>query len=132
MAVTLPEVTYEDVLEHYEGDDPLELGAQSYIETKIRQAVGRLRSRYGARIRRRLDAGLLDEDTFKDTVAEAVLRIVRNPDGYRMEQQGNYQYQLSAAVASGYLWFTNDNLLDLIGESHSPIGTFAIGVHGRP
>ncbi|UOR02065.1 phage Gp19/Gp15/Gp42 family protein [Leucobacter allii] len=131
MAVTLPEVEYEYVIDHYEGD-PEELGRQSYVEKKIAQSIERLRSRFGSRIRARLDSGALTETLFKDTVAEAVLRIVRNPDGYRMEQQGNYQYQLNSAVAAGYLWFTADNMLDLIGAEFSPIGTATIGVHGRP
>ena len=132
MAVVLPDVTYDDVVDSYEGDDPTELGSQRYIEKMIRKSIGRLKSRFGTRISRRLQSGALDVDTFKDTVAEAVLRIARNPEGFRMEQEGNYQYQLNTAVAAGYLWFTSDNMLDLLGESSSPIGTAVIGVHGRP
>lgn len=131
MAVTLPTVTLEDVAVHFEGD-PDDLGGKSYVEAKAAQAVGRLTARYGSRILARLNSGILTDDLYKATVAEAVLRILRNPDGFRMEQQGNYQYQLNSAVASGYLWFTDDNLRDLIGESFSPIGTATVGVHGRP
>lgn len=130
MAVTLPEVEYDYVTDHYEGD-PEDLGRKSYVEKKIKQSVNRLTSRFGSRIRVRLDSGELSEETFKDTVAEAVLRIVRNPDGYRMEQQGNYQYQLNSAVAAGYLWFTADNMADLLGQPNSPIGTALIGDHRR-
>jgi len=130
MAVTLPTVDYQYVVDSYEGD-PEDLGSKTYIEKMIRKSIGRLSSRFGTRIARRLQSGALDEDTFKDTVAEAVLRIARNPDGFRQEQQGNYMYQLNSAVAAGYLWFTKDNMLDLLGESSAPIGTATIGIHGR-
>lgn len=131
MAVTLPAVSFDYVVDHYEGDAE-DLGRPSYVEKKISQSVNRLQSRFGSRIQARLSSGVLSEELYKDTVAEAVLRIVRNPDGFRMEQQGNYQYQLNSAVASGYLWFTADNMIDLIGEEFSPIGTATVGVHGRP
>ena len=45
--------------------------------------------------------------------ANAVLRVLRNPEGYRQETEGNYGYSLSAAVASGHLFVMSsewDNL----------------------
>ncbi|WP_053352707.1 Gp19/Gp15/Gp42 family protein [Leucobacter musarum] len=128
MAVTLPTVGYDWVCDAFEGE-PDELGRKSYVESKIRHTVGKLKTRFGQRIESRLAAGLLDEDLFKDTVAEAVLRIIRNPEGYTTEQQGNYSYGLRAVVASGYLMFTAENMLDLLGEDSPVIGTFAIGDH---
>lgn len=35
--------------------------------------------------------------------SESVLRLIRNPDGYTAETDGNYSYQISAKVASGRL-----------------------------
>lgn len=131
MAVTLVVLKHIVIGDGGEGDGD-DLGTEPFIKAKIAQAVGRLQARYGTRIQERLDSGLLTEDLYKGTIAEAVLRILRNPDGYKMEQSGNYQYQLNSAVASGFLWFTGDNLIDLIGETSSPIGTATIGVHGRP
>ncbi|WP_435935808.1 Gp19/Gp15/Gp42 family protein [Leucobacter sp. Z1108] len=124
----LPPVIYDDVTAHYEGDAE-ELGSQSYVEAKIRHTIGKLKSRYGSRIAARLASGAIDEDLYIDTVAEAVLRVVRNPDGYTTEQQGNYSYGLRASVASGYLMFTSENLLDLVGESFQFIGTATISDH---
>lgn len=124
--MALPEVTYDDVIAEYEGD-PEVLGSQKYIERQTAKAVGRLEARHGLRIQARLSSGVLPVALFKSTVAEAVLRIARNPEGYRMEQQGNYQYQTNSAVSAGYLWFTKDNLVDLLGQPFSPIGTAAIG-----
>ncbi|MCO5595391.1 hypothetical protein L7F22_049433 [Adiantum nelumboides] len=40
--------------------------------------------------------------------SEAVLRLLRNPDGYIQETDGNYSYTLSAAVASGRLEIRED------------------------
>lgn len=130
MAVSFPEVTYEDVIAHFE-DDPEILGSQKYVEAKIGEAVDSLAARFGKRISARLQSGVLTERLFKAIVAAAVLRTVRNPEGYRTEQQGNYSYGLNAAVASGYLWFTADNMLNLLGEPQSPIGTAVIGFAGR-
>ena len=128
MAVTLPEVTYEWVCDAYEGD-PDELGRETYVKSKIRHTTVKLKTRFGRRIAERLASGQLEEDLYRDTVAEAVLRVVRNPEGYTTEQQGNYSYGLRAVVASGYLMFTADNMLDLLGEPSPVIGTFTIGDH---
>lgn len=126
MAVTLPEVTYEWVCDAYEGE-PEDLGRETYVQSKIRHTIAKLKTRFGARISQRLASGQLDEDLYMDTVAEAVLRIIRNPEGFTTEQQGNYSYGVRAAVASGYLMFTAENMLDLLGEQSPIIGTYSIG-----
>jgi hypothetical protein len=38
-----------------------------------------------------------------DVEAEAVLRLVRNPEGYLSEGDGSYQYQFNRELASGKL-----------------------------
>jgi hypothetical protein len=48
-------------------------------------------------------SGDIDPEDVKQVEAEAVLRLVRNPDGYTSETDGNYGYQLSAELASGKL-----------------------------
>ena len=35
--------------------------------------------------------------------ANAVCRVLRNPDGVRQETEGNYSYSLNVAAAAGYL-----------------------------
>jgi len=57
--------------------------------------------------------------------ANAVLRVIRNPDGYRQETEGNYSYSKSAAVASGHL-FVMDSEWDLLGARQ---GAFTIVPH---
>ena len=40
--------------------------------------------------------------------ADAVLRLVRNPDGYLSESDGNYTYMLKSELASGKLEITSE------------------------
>jgi hypothetical protein len=47
--------------------------------------------------------GDLDEDLVVMIEAEAVLRVIRNPEGYTSEVDGNYSYQISQRVSSGRL-----------------------------
>ncbi|KDN83470.1 hypothetical protein [Kitasatospora cheerisanensis] len=51
----------------------------------------------------RITAGTLAQTTVDFVEASMVARIARNPEGLRMEMDGDYQYQLAAAAASGYL-----------------------------
>ncbi|RZS39146.1 Gp19/Gp15/Gp42-like protein [Herbihabitans rhizosphaerae] len=39
---------------------------------------------------------------------DAVLRVVRNPGGYRQETAGDYSYSADPRAASGYLFVTDD------------------------
>lgn len=50
-----------------------------------------------------IDAGDLDEADVVDIEAEAVLRLVRNPEGYASESDGTYSYQFNRETASGRL-----------------------------
>lgn len=53
-----------------------------------------------------IDAGDLDEADVIDIEAEAVLRVIRNPDGLFSEQDGSYGYQLSREAADNSLRIT--------------------------
>jgi len=124
------QVTKEDVAKRFEGvlDESFR---EEFIETTIQDTVDKAAARWGARIQTRLDAGTLTENLYKKTIAEAVLRVIRNPEGYTTETEGNYSYGLRATVASGYLMFTPDNIEDLIGvESSGVIGSYSIGLGG--
>lgn len=54
----------------------------------------------------RIEAGDLDEADVVDIEAEAVLRVVRNPEGLHSEQDGSYGYQLSREAADNSLRVT--------------------------
>jgi len=131
--MTLPAVAVDTIAANYEGGNALfEMASREFVETKAKQAVARIQTRWGARVQDRLDAGTLPLDTYEAVVAESVLRVVRNPDGLRMEQEGNYQYGRFANVANGLLMFTDDNVEDLTGvkPGRGFVGTARIGRMG--
>jgi hypothetical protein len=47
--------------------------------------------------------GVIDPAVVVMVECDAILRLVRNPDGYTAETDGNYSYQISKEVASGRL-----------------------------
>jgi hypothetical protein len=60
------------------------------------------------------EAGQIDPDDVRDIQAEAVLRAIRNPEGLRSENDGNYGYERSAEAA--------DNRLRLTAEEWQVLG----------
>ncbi|MGV0906980.1 Gp19/Gp15/Gp42 family protein [Mycobacterium novum] len=53
-------------------------------------------------------SGEIDQADVVDIEAEAVLRLVRNPDGLRSETDGTYTYQLTDEAADNRLRLTAD------------------------
>lgn len=51
----------------------------------------------------KVTSGEIDEQLLIMIECEAVLRLIRNPEGYTAETDGNYSYQISTQVASGRL-----------------------------
>lgn len=51
----------------------------------------------------RIADGVLDPEDVKQVEADAVLRLVRNVDGFLTETDGNYAYTLQRELASGRL-----------------------------
>ncbi|WP_280350348.1 Gp19/Gp15/Gp42 family protein [Nocardia abscessus] len=51
----------------------------------------------------KITAGTVDVEDVKQVEADAVLRLVRNPEGYIQESDGSYSYMLSQEAASGKL-----------------------------
>jgi Gp19/Gp15/Gp42-like protein len=49
--------------------------------------------------------------------AAAVVRVLRNPGGYRSETDGNYSYQLDTRAAAGFLTILDEEWA-LLGASH--------------
>lgn len=56
----------------------------------------------------KIAAGEIDQADVVDIEAEAVLRLVRNPDGLRSETDGTYTYQLTDEAADNRLRLTAD------------------------
>lgn len=126
-------VSAEDVGKHFERGATAfaaEYDAD-YLAEKIAMAVDTANSEWGSLIQARLDSGALTPRLYKGIIAEAVLRIVRNPDGYQKETEGNYGYSRDARVAGGYLMFTADNVRSFTGwkPGKTRIGTIHVGPH---
>ncbi|MBM4592060.1 hypothetical protein GS454_01370 [Rhodococcus hoagii] len=51
----------------------------------------------------KIAAGTVDVEDVKQVEADAVLRLVRNPEGYIQESDGDYSYMLSNEAAKGRL-----------------------------
>lgn len=101
----------------YEGELDLETLEEWYQE-KIDEAV-RLLIRKVPSIPARMAAydpltGTgIDPAFVKDKVLNAVMRVIRDPEGLQSETEGNYSYKRNPIVASGNIWYTKDELADL-------------------
>lgn len=62
--------------------------------------------------------GDIDVDDLKQVEADAVLRLVRNPDGYLSETDGSYTYMLQSDLATGKLT-VNPEEWDILGVARS-------------
>ncbi|AFR50017.1 Gp19/Gp15/Gp42 family protein [Gordonia sp. KTR9] len=70
----------------------------------------------------RIADGRIDLADVVDIEADAVLRLVRNPEGYFSETDGNYAYMLRADLSSsGKLEITDDEWETLGVNSHSRV-----------
>ncbi len=61
----------------------------------------------------RLEANPYFGEIVRRVCADAVIRLVRNPEGYVQETEGNYTYMLSQAYSDGRLNITPDEWADL-------------------
>jgi len=100
----------------------LEDGEVLLVDTRLGDAELLLKQRIPD-----LDEQVAASDDYEALVtmveSEMILRLVRNPDGYSQESDGNYSYAIYQAVASGKLEITADELR-LLGYSSS--GMFEI------
>lgn len=106
-------VGYDDVAKRYEGD--LGRFPKEFVETQISDAVDYADARWGSFIEGRLAAKVLTPGLYQRVIADAVLRVLRNPQGLASEGDGGYSYTTRATVASGNLWFTQDDVELLSG-----------------
>lgn len=106
-----------DLEDSYEGELDLEQ-LDDWYQRKLDEAV-RLLLRKAPTIIARMDSydpttGTgIDPDFVKDKVIGAVLRVLRNPEGFQSESEGDYSYRKNPTEASANIWFTKDELLDL-------------------
>ncbi|QHJ86527.1 head-to-tail connector complex protein [Mycobacterium phage Mabel] len=94
---------------HATAQDVVELWAKE-PEPEVMTLIERRLAQVERMIMRRipdLDLKVATSSTFRadliDIEADAVLRLVRNPEGYLSETDGTYTYQLQADLTSGKL-----------------------------
>ena len=80
----------------------LDTSETQVVQARLNDAELIIRSRITDLDQKIID-GVILEAAVVMVEAEMVLRLVRNPDGYTSETDGNYTYQLSTEVASGRL-----------------------------
>jgi len=123
----IPSVSVDDVKNRYEGD--LTVFEAAYVTTQIADAVDHALSRWRVEITSRLASGDLTPNLYKRVIANAVLRVIRNPQGFSNENDGGYGYGLRATVASGDMWFTDDDIESLAGPQNKTVPrTIRLGV----
>lgn len=96
---------HEDVQSRYEQE--LDERLQAIVDVRLGDAERLIRLKI-----RDLDARLaldpeednyLDLESLKQVESDMVLRLIRNPDGFSQESDGNYSYAIYQRVASGVL-----------------------------
>lgn len=97
--------TAEDVVTLWAKEPEPEV--MTLIERRLEQVERMIRRRVTD-----LDTQASESDTFLadliDIEADAVLRLVRNPEGYMSETDGTYTYQLQSDLSSGKLEILDD------------------------
>lgn len=108
--------THEDVQARYEQD--LDPRLEAIVDVRLGDAERLIRHRIkDLDDRIALDPAeltYLDVEIVKQVEADMILRLIRNPDGYSQESDGNYSYAIYQAVASGRLE-VSDQEWDLLG-----------------
>lgn len=109
--------TPDDVVKRWRSlTDQETINAQTFLDDAwraVRRSVPDIETRLAA-------AG--SEDLMADTVkvlADAALRVLKNPDGNRRESVDDFTWERDAAVAAGLLYVTPDEL-DLLRPT--PVG----------
>lgn len=103
-------VALSEVTDRYEGT--VEPGDTTWVESKIDAAVRELLNIIPS-IPTRIASGELEREFVVDKVSDAVLRVVRGPEGFVSEGEGEYNYRLNQRVSSGDLWFPPEDLEQL-------------------
>lgn len=121
------DVTVQDVQDRTEFDLSLRF-EHTYLETLVEDVVALILETC-PRVTQRLASGALSPSNYKRVVADAVKRVVRNPDGQTSESEGGYSYSTNAVVASGTYWLTQQDVRTLNGIPVGAVyGTVSMGL----
>lgn len=128
---TLPDVKVEQIDRYYSGD--VSEFKPEFLQGKLDEVVDQINVRWGSIVEARLASGALPKRLYEAVVVRAAGRVFGNEDGFKKENEGQYGYEVSPLVASGYLWFTDIDEKDLTGriapKKGGMVGTVTIGRH---
>jgi Gp19/Gp15/Gp42-like protein len=100
--------THEDVVDRWIGE-PFEAEVLAVIDVRLDDAERILRLEVPDLLERAVDDADY-HDLVVQVESEMVLRLVKNPEGYSQESDGNYSYAIYQQVASGRLEILDDEL----------------------
>jgi len=101
-----------DVTSRWGRSEPPTAEETALIEARLADAerlIVRKLARAGRVLEDDIDDGVISEEDVKQVEADAVLRLVRNPEGFLQETDGNYTYMLSSENASTRLMIDPDD-----------------------
>ena len=111
---TLPEVGVDAIPKYaqvdVDGFDP------EYLGGILGTVVDEIKSRWGSVVERRLASGALTKRLYESVVVRVAARVFSNTDGFKKENEGQYGYEVSALVSSGYIWFSDIDERALTGH----------------
>lgn len=98
--------TVADVQAAYDGQVP---GDQiGWVQNRLDHAE-RLVAMEAGDLAARITNGLTTADAIRAVLVEMVVRVLRNPQGYREEVAGPFSYRLDAALATGQLYLSRED-----------------------
>ena len=89
------------------------------LERLIAKATERIRNAVPG-VDTRVSTGALSADTVRGVIEDMVLRVARNPNGYRQVSLDDYVRMLDKAISSGKLYLADDERDLLMTKSASP------------
>ena len=92
--------TYQDVEARL--GRTLDTSEQTIVNTRLNDVELMIRYRIPD-LDTKVSTGVIDPALIVMVECDAILRLIRNPEGYTAETDGNYSYQISTQVASGRL-----------------------------
>lgn len=110
------------------------------VERRLAQ-VERMIARRIPGLADQIEDGDVDLDDVVDVEAEAVLRLIRNPEGYASESDGTYSYQFNPQLASGRLEILPEEwvrlgvskpskMFSIVANPVAPVGYSSFGTGG--
>lgn len=117
-------------------NQPIPFQTLDYVDYQIDKAERLIRSKV-PNLAARITAEKITAEDVGDIVVDMVLRVLRNPDGYRYEAAGDYSYQRDLTVAGGTMVLLPAELARLRGNpgqvTSVPVGDNALRhPHRRP